>query len=63
MDPFFTTKRAKGGTGLGLAIVQRIVNLHKGSVEITSNEGIGTTVQVRLPMTMPIDEHTGSATA
>ncbi len=37
------------GTGLGLRIVQTIVDKHGGDVRITSEEGRGTTVVVRLP--------------
>ncbi len=36
------------GTGLGLAIVKEIVDLHKGSIEIDSQQGKGTTFTVRL---------------
>jgi signal transduction histidine kinase len=46
-EPFFTTKGR--GTGLGLAIVKKIVDVHKGSIELKSDVGIGTTVKVRLP--------------
>lgn len=45
--PFFTTK--DGGTGLGLPTVKKIVEAHKGSVEIESALAKGTTVQVRFP--------------
>lgn len=38
------------GSGLGLVIVQRCVQLHGGSIEIDSKEGVGTTVTVRLPL-------------
>lgn len=48
-DPFFTTKDRGKGTGLGLAICQRIVEEHKGEIEIQSQPGRGTTVSVRLP--------------
>ena len=41
--------RQLGGTGLGLAIVKHIVNRHRGALEITSNEGEGSTFTVFLP--------------
>jgi two-component system phosphate regulon sensor histidine kinase PhoR len=41
--------RESGGTGLGLAIVKHIVERHRGSLEIKSSVGIGTSVSVRLP--------------
>ncbi len=49
-EPFFSTK--DGGTGLGLATVHRIVEEHKGAVEIdcpSPEQGGGTAVTVRLP--------------
>ncbi len=41
--------RESGGTGLGLAIVKHIVERHRGSLEIKSTLGTGTSVSVRLP--------------
>ncbi|MDI6777224.1 MAG: ATP-binding protein, partial [Syntrophales bacterium] len=43
-DPFFTTKGK--GTGLGLAICQRIIEAHKGEIEVKSEVGKGTTFVV-----------------
>lgn len=48
-SPFFTTK--SNGTGLGLAICKRIIEKHKGHVEITSKQGEGTRVSITLPKT------------
>jgi two-component system phosphate regulon sensor histidine kinase PhoR len=41
--------RESGGTGLGLAIVKHIVERHRGSLEINSTPGLGTSVIIRLP--------------
>ncbi|MEC7519445.1 MAG: DAHL domain-containing protein [Myxococcota bacterium] len=37
------------GTGLGLAVVQRSVEVHRGTLEVESEEGRGTTFRVRVP--------------
>lgn len=50
MEPFFTTKEAGKGTGLGLAICRRIAQEHRGTIDITSELGKGTTVRVMLPV-------------
>ena len=50
-DPFFSTKPA--GPGLGLPIVHRIVSQHRGQITIDSQEGVGTTVTIKLPATRP----------
>jgi two-component system NtrC family sensor kinase len=48
-DPFFSTKEAGKGVGLGLSIVYGIINEHKGSVEVKSTKGKGTTFFIKLP--------------
>jgi CheY-like chemotaxis protein len=47
-DPFFTT-RAPQRTGLGLSVVHGVVDRHRGSVWVRSEEGGGTTVTLWLP--------------
>ncbi|MCA9225073.1 MAG: hybrid sensor histidine kinase/response regulator, partial [Planctomycetales bacterium] len=49
-DPFFTTKPVGVGTGQGLAIVYSvIVEKHRGTLELISEVGKGTTFVIRLP--------------
>lgn len=48
-DPFFSTKGPKG-TGLGLSLSYGIIEDHKGSIEVTSKIGKGTTFKVMLPV-------------
>ncbi|MBN1385257.1 MAG: hypothetical protein JW983_10290 [Elusimicrobia bacterium] len=52
--PFFTTKANQ--LGLGLCIAQRIINVHKGRIEVNSGMGKGTMVSVYLPMLNPGDK-------
>ncbi len=49
-DPFFTTRRSSGGTGIGLAICDRIVERHKGRLEIKSEVGKGSLFRIVLPV-------------
>ena len=48
-EPFFTHGK-KQGTGLGLAIVKKIIDDHKGKLEIESEQNKGTTIRMFLPM-------------
>lgn len=48
-DPLFTTRRRQGGSGLGMSIALGIVREHGGRMEVTSQEGKGTTVTMDLP--------------
>ncbi len=48
-EPFFTTKRRGRGTGLGLPITRRIIEDHRGSIDIMSQQGKGTTFRIKIP--------------
>jgi two-component system, NtrC family, sensor kinase len=48
--PLFTTKGEGKGTGLGLSISHDIIKSHKGSIEVDSILGKGTTFTIRLPL-------------
>ena len=50
-DPFFTTKPVGSGSGLGLSTCYGIVQQAGGRINIASEVGKGTTVQVLLPLT------------
>jgi len=49
-DLFFTTKEVGRGTGQGLAMVRSIVDKHGGTLSVDSEVGIGSTFEVRLPI-------------
>jgi len=49
-EPFFTTK-GMAGTGLGLSMVYGIVSRHRGTVEVDTTPGNGTTIRMRFPAT------------
>jgi PAS domain S-box-containing protein len=47
-NPFFTTKDK--GVGLGMALAQKIIEDHRGAIEVMSEKGRGTTFILRLPV-------------
>jgi len=52
-DPCFTTRPAGAGCGLGLAIARDIVTQHGGTISVRTQLGVGTTVQIELPVNQP----------
>lgn len=51
LTPFYTTR--SNGTGLGLAVVQSIAKAHKGYLWLHSEQGKGSTFNLRLPIYQP----------
>jgi two-component system sensor histidine kinase FlrB len=48
-DPFYTTRMK--GTGLGLAVVQAVARAHNGTAWVESEEGVGSTFTMYMPVT------------
>jgi two-component system, sporulation sensor kinase E len=53
-DPFFTTK--EDGIGLGLSVSHGIIQEHMGTIDVESQEGVGTVFHVQFPLLTPQEE-------
>ncbi len=53
-EKFYKANLSTKGSGIGLAVCDEIINLHKGTLEITSTLGEGTEVNITLP-TLPVN--------
>jgi two-component system, NtrC family, sensor kinase len=53
-EPFFTTKPEGQGTGLGLSTVLMVVERHQGTIDYTTQSGVGTTFRISLPAEVPV---------
>lgn len=49
-EPFFSTKEQGKGSGMGLAMVYGIIKNHSGSIQVYSEEGLGSSFKVLLPL-------------
>ncbi len=54
-EPFFSSGREGKGTGLGLWLVKDMVSAMRGTIELRSREGEGTTIDIFLPAATPAD--------
>lgn len=52
-NKFFKANNTRPGSGIGLALADEIIRRHKGRLEIDSEEGVGTTVTITLPVAPP----------
>ncbi len=50
LDP--STRRKYGGTGLGLALVKKVIEMHKGTIDVKSEVGKGTEFKIKIPKTL-----------
>lgn len=48
-DPYYSTKERGHGTGLGMTIVQKVIIEHNGTINVSSQPGVGTTFDIFLP--------------
>jgi len=56
-EPFHTTKPVGKGTGLGLSMVFGTIQSHQGALQVDSQPGLGTRVDIYLPISEPKDPH------
>jgi two-component system, sporulation sensor kinase E len=53
-EPFYTTKER--GTGLGLMVSYKIIEEHRGNIEVSSEIGVGSVFKITLPLNMHLKE-------
>lgn len=55
---FFKANYSRRGSGIGLAVADEIVQMHRGSIDIESTPGVGTTVIITIPVLEQPEEST-----
>jgi signal transduction histidine kinase len=58
-NPFYTSK--PNGTGLGMAVAKKIVDAHRGAIDVQSQPGAGTEFAISLPLADAAREHRAAA--
>lgn len=59
-EPFFSTKPIHQGSGLGLVIAREVVERAGGSIDFTSQEGVGTSFRIQIPVANTEERHDGT---
>ncbi len=59
-NPFYTSKET--GTGLGLGVAKKVIDAHRGTIEVSSELGVGTEFVVSIPLADAARESTAEAT-
>jgi signal transduction histidine kinase len=60
-NPFYTSK--ENGTGLGLGVAKKVIDAHRGAIEVTSNPGSGTEFALSIPLADALREENLEANA
>jgi len=60
-NPFYTSK--ENGTGLGLGVAKKVIDAHRGAIEVTSNPGAGTEFALSIPLADALREENENANA
>lgn len=62
-EPYYRASNSRNvqGTGIGLYVVERFIKNHGGSIQISSELGVGTTVTFQIPIVEPRQEERGNA--
>ena len=55
-----STSRNFGGTGLGLPITRKLVEMHDGTINLTSESGVGTSIMIEMPYAIATETVTAS---